>query len=541
MSIWGEKLGRFGLARIGVGVSQQPPVPPVEQPVFYRSWRQGIITSNSAELLPEDAVALMVDMEADETDALVRGAGIHLFQDMTPRLATWLFEQTGLDFSTELICIDAPFLGYSSGGPFTFHSLAISNPSAAGWCAVNVAGILVFSNGSDKIYTRDAGSTTVTDITSTTNALPCQCIGTAFGRVFQGAYIDSVQGLISLGVRWNAASGSLTDYTGLGAGNEELISNVQRADRLEAIVPIGLQTVAFLCRQSLWVGYETGVSDRPADFQLRFAGLGCVSRDSAQATPGGVIYLSDAGVCLFDLNVSQVISDQINAQLLPIDYSRISQYRGLYDPTTQRYFLTTPGGIFIFEFPHGSVPARWFFRSFIADAVVAYTDQSGALFWDSVVGPWDLQTLTWEDMIIQSQNAPSLAFFGKGTKVGFESYAELTNMGTAFTADPVCMTRQPAQEVTNLQRTTLLEVQYRAEADAAVTFMAMDADGELTLTSTKTLPSTSGAKKRVLVNISDWAGMGADMQISYSLTTNCAIERIRRVLVPDGEATQAAI
>lgn len=538
MSTIGDRLGAGARPQVGVGVSLAPTQLPKEQDVFNVEWKNGLDVADDAESIPTGAAASQIDTEADATDSLIRGAGVTLDQDVTPHSAAILIQQAAVDFSTELVIIDPPSLGYKSSGAFTFVNLGISPTSIFGWAFVDVAGQLIFSNGLDSTYVRNAGAAVITDISAD---IVAQCFATAFARVFAGSPIDPITGIQSLAIFWNAASGDVTDWVGLGSGGEFLITNNEQADRVVAIVPLGLQTMGILCRKSLWAGYQTGNSDRPADFQLRFAGLGCVRRETACSTPLGVVYLSDAGVCLFDLNSSMVISRAINGELIPLNYAQLDQYSAVYHETTQRYILTTPTGTFIYEFPHtGSelnvpgvnTPGRWFFRSFIPESITTFTNQSGNVYWNTVIGPWDLQTLTWAEMLIGEENAPSIVYFGKGTKVGYEDYGATDNLGAAQT--PIWETPQPSQHVTDIFETHWFEVQYRAPAAATITFTTRDTNGDFTNSITKALPNTNNLVKRVMFGVSTMSGVGLALQISYSASSICAIERVRRVVMDAG-------
>lgn len=544
MATWGDKLGRAGRPEAGVGYSMPPEQVPREEEIIYAQWQKGLNTAESPENIPEDAASAMVDVEIDDTDALIRGAGVTLDQDISPRVATWMFQQAAVDFSTELLVIDPPHLGVKSTGAFSFSNLGIAATTQFGWCAADVAGTLIFSNGLDATYTRDAGAAVITDITSD---IVAQCFATAFGRVFAGAVVDAITGLQSLAVYWNAASGAVDDWAGLGSGAEFLIANNLEADRIEAIVPLGLQSMGILCRKSLWAGYPTGDSDRPADFQLRFVGSGCVARDTAAGTPAGIMYLSDNGICLFDLNASKVMSDVINAELLPLDYAQLSAYRACYDMTSRRYILVTPFKTFIYEFPIDSQdgqpgrPARWLIRSFVADSLVMFTDQTGNVYWNTVVGPWNLQTLTWAEMLIGEQNAPAIPFFGKTSEVGFEDYTATDNMGVAQT--PFWITPQALKQVTDNIETHYFEIQYRSQADAEISLIVTNTLGELDdrLCKTVTLPSTSGVRKKVLTFTHTMLGMGTTLKVKFGDTAICAIERVRRVVMKAGPSISVTV
>jgi hypothetical protein len=72
--------------------------------------------------------------------------------------------------------------------------------------------------------------------------------------------------------------------------------------------------------------------------------VGCVAEPTARTTTEGVAYLSDDGVHLFDGNDDLMISPEINAELLPLDYNNLQGYHAAFDPYRKRYILTTPAG-----------------------------------------------------------------------------------------------------------------------------------------------------------------------------------------------------
>lgn len=542
MSTFGDLIGRGARPNIGVGESQAPGELSKEQDLIYNQWRRGLDTSESPQDIQPDSATDLVDVEVDYTDALIRAPGITEDEDVSPRSPLYIFQQAGLDFSTELVIIDPPWLGYRDIATFTFVNLAIANTGQFGWGVADVAGTLIFSNGVNATYTRAAGAAVVTDISS---EIVAQCFATAFGRVFAGAVVDSVVGLISLAVAWNAASGAIDDWTGTGSGIEELISNNLEADRVVAIIPIGLETMGILCRKSLWAGYKTGVDDRPADFQIRFVGLGCVGRDTACSTPIGIMHLSDQGVVAYDLNNAQVISAEVNALLVPLDYNQLNNYRAIFDTSDNRYILSTPFRIYIYELPEmrndGSPnrPARWMVRSFVAQSLVMFTDQTGGVFWNTVVGPWNLQTLSWAEMAIGQANSPAIPFFTQSTLIGYQDYNATQNFDDA--QDPFWVTPDVLQKVTDNIETHCFEIQYRSMADAEVSLTTTDVDGNLTLTETRVLPNTSGVRKKRLIWTHTMVGMGTSLKISFGETAICAIERVRRVVMYAGPSINSTL
>lgn len=511
---------------LGIGESLAPQDIPEMKSIVYSSWIKGIVVSASPEDTPELAAREMQDLVIDRDSSIIRAPGIILTENAAHALR-WIFEQASLDYSTELIAIAAPYLGYKSSGIFTWVNLGIGVPGVNGWNAVNILGYLLFSDGSTYSYTRNAGAAVVTDVSADIIA---RTFGNAFGRTFAGAFTDGT-GLQGLGVKWNSTSGIISDFAGVGSGEEILISNSLEADKVVALRPIGLDALAILCRKSLWLGLPTGQADRPADFRINKVGLGCVAEPTAVTVPGGVAFLSDEGMQLFNQNGAVCFSEDINSSLLPIDYTQLSRYRCKYTPVQNRLVLQTPSCTWVYEFPSEHTPGNWTKRSFALDNIVVFTDQSGNLYWFSVIGTWAAQTLTWAEMV-QSQDdaAPSL-FFTSGTKLGQEDETEDQYLGVDM--DTVLETGQKIPTDISEQITTLgFEIEYSCTADAEITLVTPNSAGDFTNSLVKTLTNTIGRRRRGIF----WgASTGQGIQFQYKLTAGFAkLYRIKQIVADSG-------
>lgn len=536
MTTIGERLLRGARPRIGIGVSIAPNELPQTLDAIYAAFGSGLFLAASPESVPQDAAISLLDMEVSRSGRLIRSPGLSLIEDANPHKLRYTFEQASLDFATELVTIDPPYFGYKGGTVYTWVSAAISASGPSGWGAANVAGVLLFSNGVDKTYSRLTGGAVVTDQSAQVIA---RTLAVSFGRTFAGYY--TLTGVPqSLGYKWNAANGNYNDWTGIGSGAELMLADVGESDKIVAFLPIGLDALAMMMRKSLWVGYPTGDYLRPADPRLRVGSLGCVAMDTAKVTPGGVTFLSDEGVALFSMTDATIISDIINPDLLPIDYSRLSQYCAAYSPVLGRYILCTPFGTWIYEFPHvGGTPVapgtgrrgRWFKRSLIADSVIAWSQQTGGLYWDQMPGTWDQAAGTWNVASLQDSDAPPLVYFTKGTKLAREYRGLFDNLGTPLT--PYWYTPQNEKTKVTDQYTTLgFEVEYSSQLATTLRLSATDytdADGP---TVTKSLPITNGKLKKYLIwNTS--TGMGARCKIEIT-AGDAEISRIRQILLPAG-------
>lgn len=531
MSTYGDKLGRDGLM-VGVGISVQPGTEPEPQDVIYNDFRAGVILSDSPEDIPGNSAQDAIDMEVSRSDALRRAPGSLLLVDVDPRSPRWLFEHAAVDYSAELVIIDPPYLGYRSTGAFIFANLALAATSSFGWNVVNVAGELIFSNGLDATYQRSPAAAVVVDLSADIIA---QTFATSFGRVFAAAYMDSVSGFQGLGIAWNADNGDPADWAGTGSGAELLLSNNPEADRIVALRPIGFDVLGILTRRAVWFGYPTNQANRPADFRVRFPGLGCVAEATAVVTPHGIVYLSDDGVCLLDVNNLGVISEQINALLLPIDYLNISKYKGVYSSSGQRYVLQTSTQTFVYEFPREGVPGRWFVRSIIPDTMSSYIDQTGNVYWYEVQGTWAAQSLTWAEMIIGNENVETELLYAKGTRISRSTHEEVTYDGTAQT--PYWTTPQRLEKVSDQATTLGFEVEYVTEEAATVEVATADVNGAILNTATVTLPNSSGIRKTGIFPFHE-TGKGAAVRFTV-LTGSPLLYRARQIVMPGGPTLES--
>lgn len=520
MSPWGDTLGRGG-RRIGVGVSLAPSDIPAPIDVVHNDWRFGLMAQDAREDLPEGAAAQLQDVESNYADALMRAPGIVEVEDVSPRVLDWIFEHASIDFATALVAIDPPYLGVKGSGDFVFTDESIAATGIVGWNVVNIAGTLLFSNGASATYLRDFDGT-ITDISSEVIA---QTFANQFGRTFAGAFTDPIDGLFSLGIRWNAASAEPNDWSGLGSGAQLLINNQPEADALIALRPIGFDALGILCRKSLWLGYPTGNALEPAEFRVRFPGVGCVAERTACVCPDGVVFLSDDGVRIFGINETRVISTQISNLLLPIDYVNLDQYYAVYDPRQAKYQLYTPFGVWIYQFPNADHQGRWYFRNYLGDSVVLFTAQNANLFWNTVQGTWEEQTLTWAQMAVGEANAPPLIYNAQGSKLGVENY------GTEayFDDDQDCywISRQESAHASDNITTQAIEIEYLSIADSTIELAMIDADGTVVGATIKTLPSSSNKR----INRMIWfiiTGIGTTLKLSIDSGTP-EIFRVRHV------------
>jgi hypothetical protein len=527
----GESLGSNGRPRVGAGISQGPqnqPGPVVSVP--YSNFAGGINVSDNPEDVSENDAIYALDMELSRSSDLVRSPGFLEVQDCTARTPGYIMQQISLDYSTELVAIDPPYIGFKGAGDMLFVNVSLGATGTGGtWHGLSIAGTLLFSNGVTATYTREPAAIVVTDLSSDIIA---KSFATAFGRIFAGGVTPPAGTYQALGISWNAANGNVDDWAGAGSGSELLIADSTSADKLVSMNAIGYDILGILCRHSLWAGYPTGVSNRPADFRPRVMSVGCVTQQAACAVPEGIAFLSDEGVMIYSINDVRTISAKINAELLPLNYSQLDRYQLIYMAAKQRLYLNTPMGIWIYEFPRGSIKERWLRRSFVADKLVAFIDQSGNIYWDAVVGTWAAQTRTWAEMVQGQSDAAAVLYATHGTKLGREDISTVTNFGTAYV--PTWRTYFAGRDQITDQYTTLgYEIEYTSQESSVVSLRLTDSTGAFSGgLVTKTLPATIGeiSRMRCWTNAT---GMNAALEIKIT-SGNPEIMRIRQLVRPAG-------
>jgi hypothetical protein len=537
MSTWGDKLRSTVRPNLGVGVPVPPGSEPKPESIIHNDWRQGLVTYESPEDVPNNGAVDLQDVESLDTDALIRAPGIAEVEDVSPRVLDWIFEHASINFATALIAIDPPFLGVKTTALFVFTDEGLDDTGEGAWHVVNVAGFLLFSNGITASYIRDWDTEVITDVTA---EIIAKTFGNAFGRTFAGAWTDPVDGLQALGIRWNASNADPADWSGIGSGDELLISNQPEADRIVALRPIGFDVLAILGRRNLWLGYETGEADRPADFRIRFPGVGCVWERTAVITPDGIIFLSDDGVRLFNINETKILSGAINDRLLPLDYLNLDQYYAVYNPQVSAYQLYTPTGVFIYQLPleiegFRPRPGRWYFRSYVGNSAVIFNPQSNNLFWSSVLGQWIEQLLTWAEMSIGEDLAPPVVYNGQGSLLGVENYG--TENYFDDPQEPFWKARQANDRTTELVITQAVEIEYESGAASEISIEVQDEDGNDVAGITKTLPSSSNKRiSRMIWFTVTGTGTGFKLNITDGTPE---VFRIRHVFDGAAPTTQA--
>jgi hypothetical protein len=221
------------------------------------------------------------------------------------------------------------------------------------------------------------------------------------------------------GIAWSAANSDYRDWTRLGSGYELLINTLATGDQIKDLVPMGLDAMAVMLRNSIWLITRTGQVTRPGDARVREPKTGAVNGRVSVATRHGVIYLSDSGVYSFDGNRSTIISDQINGDLLPLDYDNLDHYHASYNPMTDQYILHEPtgGSIWVYDMHH----QRWTKRAGSQQDSALWLEQIAHITWNDAVGTWNTSALSWYDFLGTSDEVQILT-------LGTNTQSELTSL-----------------------------------------------------------------------------------------------------------------
>jgi len=394
-----DRIGSGKFRRFGRG--HQIDRYPEEVPVDYGDFSGGVDMSRAREHLDPNTSPRGSDFYINDRSRLVRFPGTTQLEVLTPRLPIQMALHASLDNRSELILFDPPFIGVKGEGATVWTDIGLVGGRPFSW--VNFGGTFIFNNRSGKIYVRQAGASTV----EFTDLIPSATAYASFaGRVFAGG--ATIEGTHEpIGMRWSAANSNYLDWESLGAGDELLINDMAVGDRIVALRTMGLDFMAVLMRRSIWIARRTGLVARPADFQPRVPGVGAVNIATTKSTPYGVVFLSDSGVYLFDGNNAHLLSDQINADLLPL-IDAGAAYTALYNPKDQHYTLFTPNGSFTYDM----LKKRWLPLSIVPLAAVLFAEQFEATKWSEVVGTWGDLTETWAEFSPQEADELRVIYLG---------------------------------------------------------------------------------------------------------------------------------
>jgi hypothetical protein len=334
----------------------------------------------------------MLDMEVTTKNRLKRGPGTTGVETLAGHTVSQFALHARLGGSAELVFFGPPYLGIKRVGDTVWTDYGIAD-SGQDFVWSVYGDDLIFANGLDTVWGRSPQS----DPFRIPDAPIANTYASFAGRVYAGGAI--IEGSYEpMGMQWSDATASIKNWDVLKGGGEEiLIDETVPDDRIVANRTMGLGLMAILCRHSVWVATLTGDAFRPADFQPRVVGAGCVNEKTARATPIGVIYLSEDGLRVFDGNQSKMISPRINGELIPLDLVNLPAYSAFYDPLTNKYKLLTPSGAWIYDIAND----RFYRSSLIASAGTIFAQQLDGTTWAQLNGTWaELQAAQtrWQDL-----------------------------------------------------------------------------------------------------------------------------------------------
>lgn len=429
-------------------------------PIKYSSFGGGFFRGAKDIAVPKNAAADALDIEITRDDKLRRAPGTTRVESYGSRVPRQLILHPSLDFTSELLTITTTSdLGIKREGATAWYgtSLPITGPK---FFYATYGDTLLLSNGRHKIFSREPRATVLTELPD----LPLgRTMAVIAGRLFIGG--AAISGNFEpMGQFWSGANGP-DDIDPLnGAGGELLIADTGYGDAIVANRIIGLDMMAILCRRSIWIGRVTGLPTRPLDFQLRVPGKGCVSEACARTVHGGVMYLGDEGVELFDGNDPIHKSYGIDTEILPLDMENIGLYSAAYDPRRRWYYLFTPFATYIYDLRFD----RWYKRSMIAISGSIFATQFPAITWGEAVGTWGDQLLTWADMSPEESGIADMLFTGlvpgEAYTLEKEDYDSVAYFGVEQDSFWVTQTEEAGQQSNTAWTVKAARVEHEGEA-----------------------------------------------------------------------------
>lgn len=418
---------RFGSRNFSrLGQPQQIQVLPERKIITFRDFRRGYTPSEQRQMVEMNASPNSHDMVVRLDNRLESAPGTtsietynqlisfpqaeYEYEGMAPftSLPSRLALHPTLNETVDLVLYSAPGIGFRNEKFTTWFNLGMADRNE--FAHTTFGGTFIFTDGL-KVWERQ---TTGRDPMLLPEAPVAREYVSFAGRVF--GFSTLIDGSFEpLGAQWSAADSNYRNWTGLGSGFELLVNDVSVGDKIMAAIPMNLDFIAVMMRQSIWIGKFTGLVDRPVEFSVRVPGVGCASRRTAKLSRFGVFTLNDAGVYLFDGNTATHLSKDIDAELIPLDYSRLEDYHATYDPMRKRYILFTPTTCYIYEVEY----QRWLKRSFSSLDSLVYPTQIDPTRWFELVGNWNNQSnFVWLDYAGTNIGELNLLMLGDQTYPG---------------------------------------------------------------------------------------------------------------------------
>ncbi|HEY6019729.1 MAG TPA: hypothetical protein VIY48_07455 [Candidatus Paceibacterota bacterium] len=351
---------------------------------MYTDFSGGYISAVSREQVPDNSTPNCLDIEITRNNRIRPAPGTTAVETMAHAVSR-LAVHASLDLTAELIALAPPWIGVKGSGATAWTNVGIAADNLA---FVNFGGTFVLSDG-NKVYLRQPNEAFVA-----TEKIPVSNTYAAFaGRLWTGnCVIDG--DMQPLGVSWSDTTSDPESWdTDAGAGFELLINDMASGDEVVALRPMGLDFMAIMCRNSIWVARRTGLEGRPADIQPRVSGTGSLNDKLTVLSRFGIFFVTHLGVHLFDGNSAVLISEAINTDILPLDLANLDKYGLFFDPVRRQLWLFTPTGSWMYEVEKN----RWMKRSIVAVDGAMFATQFSAITWADLVGTWGAQTARWKD------------------------------------------------------------------------------------------------------------------------------------------------
>lgn len=507
--------GKFSHWGQGTQVTQIPE----KIPITFSDFKGGYNSAPGIEDGPPDSSPNCQDVLVSHSNRLIRMAGGTKVLSLTDIISTTeMVVHESLQNVGELVLFAPPRLGIlDADGLGTFDAGLVISPELFRWALYGET--LIFTNGRGGVFKRNPGDTSVTPA-------PGIPLGRTYGvlssRLFVGGAV--IEGEYQpMGIAWNASDVDEDDFDGEGSGYEILLSDAAHGDAIVAVRMMNLDLMAILCKQSIWIGRRTQDPFRPAAFEPRIMGVGGLHDRACLVTPIGMTYLAETGLRTFDGNSSILISNQINNELLPLDFSKINSYRVNYDFKRNWIYLHTPACTWIYDIEY----QRWY-KIGIANIVdmAIWKNQVDGTTWDDLQSQgltWiDLSNVAWSDlarresgegapMFLQQDGAWSFLWSEDSTKQTWPLNNPLAGQDTTPQLPRWEFRHKEGKFDNTLVTIDAVIIKYAGGGD--IRCYLPDNDGNPRLIFRQTLPaSTSGTLRTVQINMV-WSGKGASAMI----------------------------
>lgn len=382
-----NKLGRGTYNDYGQGRFIRPEMLPVHQPLVWKGFAGGLDLRDVRQDVEANTTPFAVDTVVTHRDRIHRAPGVETLQSLAPREPRQMVVHADLNNTAELLLFDPPWMGVKRHGAVSWANVGLTEGRRYG--VTNYGGQLIFGNRQGVTYARNPRSAGVEVVAGAASGLAYASFA---GRILVGNAI--LEGNVEpMGVAWSDVDGFWGEES--GSGFELLIDDLATGDEILELVPIGLDYLAVVCRNSIWTGTRTGLVLRPVDFRSRVPKVGALTAACVALTSRGVALLSDDGVRMFDGNAAPIVSEAINSDLLPLDMERIDAYRLAFNPSTKHLTVLTPVCAYTYDVERN----RWFKRSLVALDGAAFSEQFDYTTWGELVGSWGDQTARWGELM----------------------------------------------------------------------------------------------------------------------------------------------